>query len=67
MNDIKTIERANSRYTMASYGKNQCSNPLYVISSLSTGETLHVGNRKHCVEMWNTRYNYSRSRSYTNS
>ena len=67
MNDITVIERANSRYTMSSVGKAQCSTPLYVIQSLSTGETLHVGKRKHIVEMWNTRYNYSRSRSYSAS
>lgn len=58
------IERSNSRYVMLSCGRGRVANPLYSIVETATGETVHMGTRKHIVEMWNTRYNYSRSRSF---
>jgi len=57
------IEKSNSRYIMYSEGKGLVSRPLYRIVETATGETVHLGQRKHIVEVWNTRYNYSRSRS----
>lgn len=61
------IERANSRYLMLSYGKNRIGAPLYTIVETSTGSVIHAGKRKHIVNVWNSRYNYARSRSMSNS
>lgn len=61
------IERSNSRYLMISQGKGSVSTPLYSIVRTNDGTTIHVGTRKHIVEMWNTRYNYARSRSFSAS
>jgi hypothetical protein len=66
LTDFATIERSNSRFLMVSYGVGRCSTPLYAIVDTSTGRTVHLGKRKHAVELWNTRYNFARSRSFSN-
>ena len=35
--------------------------PAYFITNRS-GKTLHTGQRKHIIEVWNTRYNWSHRR-----
>lgn len=35
---------------------------LCMIYNSRTGEIMHVGSRKHCTEVWNTRYNYRSAR-----
>ena len=61
------VERCNSRFAMVSCGENKVKYPYYAVVDIAIGNTLHQGRRKHILEMWNTRYNYSRSRAYASS
>ena len=66
LNGNVQIEKSNSRYVMCSAGEGRVSVPLYWIVDTSTGKNVHLGKRKHIIEVWNTRYNYARSRSFSN-
>ena len=61
------VIRSNSRYVMARASNWKAGYTPYVIYDTNSNSVIHQGQRKHIVEQWNTRYNYSRSRAFAAS
>lgn len=53
---FKTVQFSNSNYVVYAYGEGLVTTPVYKLVNRRTGAIVHMGKRKHIVEMWNTRY-----------
>ena len=52
------VIHSNNNFCTVAIGLGRVKVPLWYIVSHKSGKVIHMGKRKHIVEMWNTRYKF---------